>query len=150
MARYLSLTLLDGFGRTTSKRVEFQDEILLADYVLNANQFMTEFAAVSDLQIIKAQMLLDDGLTLPATDPAGSNVDVGATVSGYVEGGVGKKASFKIPGIKQDFIDAQGNVVLTAPPVEALLDEFVNGGTSQFYLSDGEEIDSWVAGKLDR
>lgn len=150
MPGYLSLTLLDGFDRVTTKRIEFQDNLLLADYILDANQFMVDLDAVTDLQILRASMVLQDGLSLPAKDPTGSNVDVGGTFVGFVEGGAGKKATFKVPGIDLALVGEQGTIDITQVAVETLLNHFVDGSTEDFYLSDGEEIDAWITGTLDK
>lgn len=151
MAGFLSITMVDGFGRTTSKRIEFQDHALLVDYVLEANNFMSDLAVVSDLQIVRADMVINDGLTLPETNPAGSNVDVGATFVGYVYGGEGDKAVFKIPGIDLSYVDSLGNIDVADEDIESLLARFVHGDDSVgFYLSDGEEIATWIGGTLDK
>jgi hypothetical protein len=150
MPGYLSLTLRDGYGRETSKRLEFQDQVLLADYVLNANAMITSLNAITDLEIVRASMVLQDGLSLPAKDPAGSNVDVGATFVGEIEGGGGKKASHKVPGIKMAKVGAQGTIDVTDVDVAGYLNHFVDGSTDDFYVSDGEEIDVWLAGSLDK
>lgn len=150
MPGYLSLTLLDGYGRTTTKRLEFQDNLLLADYVLDANAIMTDLAAITDLQIVRAAMVLTDGLSLPETDPAGSNVDVGATFTGLVTDGMGKRASAKVPGIKMALVGTSGIIDPENVDVAAYLGHFEAAGENDFYLSDGETIEEWVTGSLDK
>jgi len=150
MPGYLSLTLLDGYGRTTQRQYEFVDQVLLADYVVIANDFMTEYAQVTDLQIIRATMVLTDGLSLPSTDPSGSNVDVGATFSGYIEAGEGKKASLKLPGITMSKVDPDGSIDLTDSDIADWLANWEYDHPNTFLLSDGESIDTWIAGTLDR
>lgn len=150
MPGYLSLTLRDGFDRETVKRIEFQDKLLLENYVLNANGLMTDLAAITDLQIVRAAMVLTDGLSLPVTDPTGSNVDVGGTFVGQVEAGDGKKAAHKVPGIKMDLVGPGGVIDVADEDVAAYLTHFETDGDNDFYLSDGETIEEWLIGTLDK
>lgn len=150
MTTYLHLTLEDGFGRTTSKRLELTDQILLADYVLNAEAFMTALLAVTDLNIASAHIQTDDGLTIPTQDPTGSNVDVGATFSGWIGGVVGKKASHKVPGFKLSKVGPQGVIDLTDVDVAAYLDLMGDPPDNKVRISDGEYIETWIQGTLDK
>ena len=150
MTTYLHLTLEDGFGRTTSKRLELTDQILLADYVLNAEAFMTALLTVTDLNIAAAHIQTDDGLTIPTQDPTGSNVDVGATFSGWIGGVVGKKASHKVPGFKLAKVGAQGVIDLTDVDVAAYLDFMGDPPDNKIRISDGEYIETWIQGTLDK
>jgi hypothetical protein len=150
MATYLHMTLGDGFGRTTSKRVELTDQLLLADYVLNAEDFMTALLAVTDLDIVAAHIQTDDNLTIPTQDPAGSNVDVGATFSGWIGGAVGKKATHKVPGFKVSKVGPQGVIDLTDVDVAAYLDFMGDPPDNKVRISDGEYIETWIKGTLDK
>jgi len=150
MGTYLHLTLEDGFGRTTSKRVELTNQLLLADYVLNAEEFMTALLAVTDLNIAAAHIQTDDTLTIPTQDPAGSNVDVGATFSGWIGDAVGKKASHKVPGFKLTKVGAQGVIDLTDVDVAAYLDLMGDPPDNKVRISDGEWIETWIQGTLDK
>lgn len=150
MSGYLSVTLMDAYGRETSKRFEFQDKVLLADYVLNANGLLTDLAAVTDLEIIRASMVLTDGLSIPESGVEGSNIDVGATFSGFVEGGDGKKATLKVPGIKPAFVGPLGIIDVEDVTVAAFLEHWLEGDNDDFYLSDGETISDWIVGTLDK
>lgn len=150
MPGFLSLTLLDGFGRETSKRVEMTDQILLADYITNANLFMDALNDITDLQILRAAMVITDGLDIPAKDPAGSNVDVGATFVGFVGDGDGKKAVFKVPGITMSYVGPQGVIDVTESDIATFLDLFGDPPDNKFRLSDGEWIEEWITGTLDK
>lgn len=150
MPGYLSLTLLDGYARETTKRMEFVDQVLLADYVLISNDFMTELAACTDLQIIRASMVITDGLSLPAQDPAGSNIDVGATFAGFLHDGEGKKATWKLPGVTMSFVGAGGTIDLAQGAIETLLENWEYLHPNSLLLSDGESIDEWITGTLDK
>ena len=150
MPGYLSLTLVDGYGRETTKRLEFVDQVLLADYVLVSNDFMTELNACTDLQIIRASMNITDGLSIPAKDPAGSNVDVGATFVGYIQDGEGKKATWKLPGVDMGKVGPGGVIDVTDADIAALLNNWLYTHPNTFLLSDGESISEWITGTLDK
>jgi len=87
-------------------------------------------------------------MTLGASPPAaGANVDVGATASGFLDIGGGKKASMKIPGIAAALVSADGTVAIDGV-VAAFLANFETAGA--WRLSDGEQIESWIRATLDR
>jgi hypothetical protein len=142
----LSLTFADSFGRTTTKLFEMKNEVLHADQVLDAQGIIAELANVTDLGVIRADIIyrgVDEGFA----PTAGSNIDVGATFSGYIVDGNGKKASLKVPGIKLSLVDSDGTVPITGA-VETFLNDFEDGMV--LYLSDGEQIDTWIKGALDK
>jgi hypothetical protein len=144
------MTLIDGFDRTTTKRVELTDQVLWADLLTNAETYMTNFLAVSDLNIVKAHVQTDDGLTVPSQDPAGSNIDVGATFSGYIGDAAGKKASHKVPGFPLAKVGPQGVIDLTDADVAAYLDLMGDPPDNKVKISDGEWIETWISGSLDK
>ena len=147
---YLSVTLVDGRGRETSKRIEMVEQILWADLVTNANNVLTELDAVTDLQIIKADLVIQNELSLPVKDPADSNRDTGATFVGYVQGGGGKKATLKVPGFPMSKVGDGGFIDLTDTDVAAYLANWLESAPHLALLSDGENISSWIQGTLDR
>jgi len=149
MPDYVSVTLLDGFGRETRKLVELTPQLTLGGYVDNANAWLSAYAEIGDLQIVRANLVLE-GLDLPETDPAGSNVDIGATFTCFIGDGAGKKASLKIPGIKMSLIGAGGFVDLEDEDVAAFLDLYGDPPDNKVRLSDGEWAESWIQGTLDK
>ena len=150
MAGILAVTLQDGFARTTTKRFEMTEQILLADYVANANLLLAALDDIVDLEILKATMNIDDGLVIPSADPTGSNVDVGATFSAFVSGGDGKKASHKVPGITMSFVGPLGVIDVTDATIFAYLDLFGDPPDGKFRISDGEYVVEWIVGTLDK
>lgn len=150
MPTYLHITLEDGYGRTTHKRIEMTNQLLLADYVMNAETLLTALDTITDLSIVKAAIATDDGLTWNTKDPGTSNVDVGATFSGWVGGTPGKKASLKVPGIDLSYVGAQGVIDVTDVDIFAYLDLFGDPPDNKFKVSDGEYIETWIQGTLDR
>lgn len=147
---FFSLTLADDYGRTTRKLIELAGETLLADYVTVAAAFMTATEAVTDLAVIRCDLVIDNidpGFALTA----GANVDVGATFTGYIYGGGnGKKASLKLPGIKAAMLNGDGTVDMADAAIIAFLAYWLEATPAVCQLSDGEEISSWIRGKLDK
>jgi len=142
----LSVRLSDAYGRTTNKRFEIEEQALLADYVTAIGTFISDLEAVTDLGVEKVDLIIpQDGYA--STPTALSNVDVGATFSGLLAAGNGKKASMKVPGIQAALVDADGSVPL-AGATATFLANFETAGA--FMLSDGETIDSWLRGILDK
>jgi len=142
----LSITFADDFGRTTHRVYGMETQALLADFEIAAQAFCTAFQAVTDLQLIRADFII------PVVDPSfavtsGANVDVGATASGWISEGNGKKASMKIPGIKPALVDSDGSVPVSGA-VATFLAFFEDA--DDFNLSDGEQIEGWIRATLDR
>lgn len=145
MAIKLSVTMDDAYGRTTTRVYGMEDEALLANLQTSAAAFLAALEAVTDLGCVKANFII------PVTSPewaetAGANVDVGATFSGWITAGM-KKGSLKIPGIKPALVAADGSVA-DAGATATFLNEFESA--ADFNLSDGEQIDTWIRGALDR
>lgn len=147
MGAKLSLTLVDDYGRTTKRVIGMEDQVLLADYNTAAAALLTDLAAVSDLGVVKADLIINvEGAE--QTDPdTGANVDVGGTFSGWIALGDGKKASLKIPGVKAALVSSDGSIPITGD-IAAYLANWES--TGDFNLSDGEQIDSWIRGALDK
>jgi hypothetical protein len=150
MPGYLMVTFRDDFGRESTRRYEMTDQVLLADYVANANLFFNLLDPVTDLHIVKAAMRLTDGLLFDKAGTAGCNIDVGATFVGELGDSVGKKGILRLPGIPISLVDAQGQVDLEQADVAAWLDLFGDPLDNKFKISDGEYVETWLKGTLDR
>lgn len=145
MGTKLHLTLDDDYGRTTHRTYGMEEETTLAQMQTDAAELLAALAAVSDLGCVKASISID--VTSPEyAETGGANVDTGATFSGWVDAGM-KKASMKIPGIKPASIETDGSVLI-AGVVATFLALFEDADV--FNLSDGEQIESWIKGSLDR
>jgi hypothetical protein len=147
MPSLLSLTLLDDYGRTTKRVIEMADMATVAEYVTAAAELVAELDDVTELGLVRVD-LIRKAITTGFAVEVGANVDVGATISGYIYGGNGKKASLKVPHIKPGMVDPDGTIDLTDVDLAAYLALFENG--ADFFLSDGEQIDTWIKGTLDR
>lgn len=148
MAGKLSCRMGDAYGRTTNRVYGMETQTLLADYVTAYTAFLTALEAVTDLSLIKADLILPV-IGLDWAVVAGANLDTGATASGWLDAGTGKKASLKIPGIKPALVAADGTVAI-AGATATFLDEFIT--TGDFNLSDGEQVEvgGWIRATLDR
>lgn len=143
---YLSLTLADDYGRTTKRILQMGTQALLADYVTAAGAVVEDLEDVTDLALVRADLVID-AIVSGFSVTEGANVDVGATFSGFVEDGNGKKASTKVPGFKASLVDDDGTVPITGDTADYLAN-FEDGG--YLMLSDGEQIETWIRGSLDR
>lgn len=148
IAPYMTLIFEDTHGRTKRKNVQMQSQATLVDYQAVVTAFAAAIATVTDLACVRID------LTLPMTGTfagaAESNVDTGATFSGVLYDKQGQKASFKIPGITPTYADASGHIDVADSDIEAALELFVNATPYDLYVSDGETIDHWLQGRLDK
>jgi hypothetical protein len=126
------------------------DQILLADYVNNANALLTALQAITDLEIVRADIIMSGEATLPGADPTGSNVDVGATFSGLAGEAENKRIGVKVPGITLSYVDPDGTIDVSDPDIAAFLDLFGDPPDNKFKLSDGEYVETWDRGTLDK
>lgn len=143
---YLSVRYIDSQNRTTTRRYEMADQVLLADYVAAASGFLTILESDTDLGVERADLVIPE-VSAGFAVTAGANVDVGATFTGNLDVGGGKKASLKLPGVKAAKWGTNGNVPIDGT-IGSLLALFETDG--DFRLSDGEQIDAWVKGTLDK
>jgi hypothetical protein len=129
----LAVTLEDAFKRTTKRVIGMEDQVLLADYAAAVTAWAAAFGDVSDLGIVKTDLIIPvTGLESAAV--AASNIDRGGTFSGWLDTVAPKKASLKLPCPKLSLVAADGTIAITG----------------DFNLSDGEQIDSWIKGTLDK
>ena len=142
----VTMSLTDSYGRTARKTVEIDEQLSLADYITATQSYVNALQAVTDLGLVRADLIVE-GIVSGFAAVAGANVDTGATFSGWIQDGDGKKASHKVPGIKPALVSADGSIALTGA-VGTYLTEFENG--EDFLLSDGEQISSWIKGSLDK
>jgi hypothetical protein len=145
MANFVATVLLkDSFNRYTRKKVETETDVL-ATAQTAVSGFLTDLAAVIDLECVGVSYVLKDPTQVFA-GAASSNVDVGATFRGRVASG--EVVTLKVPGITLSFVGADGVIDVTDVSIAALLDNFEGAG--EFTLSDGESISEWLSGSLDK
>lgn len=143
-----SLTLIDSYGRTTKRVYEAVELALKADQVTALESFIDQYQAVTDLGLVRADIIYTAAGT-PFAVTAGANRDVGATFSGLKEGGNGAKVSLKLPGIKAEFVREDGSIDLEDPDIEDWIELFVEDTPHSLLLSDGDTVESWLRGTLD-
>ena len=149
MRVYISLTLVDSQSRRTRKEIEIVDQGTYADNLTLLSGFLTDLAAVSDLGVERADIVYKAAGTGYAAQSA-SNIDVGATFVGELYNKDGARATFKLPGIKSSKWSSDGSVSITDADVEDVLERFTQALPANMKLSDGDLIDHWIAGKLDK
>jgi len=144
----LSLTMQDSYGRQTRRIIEVERPATIELLVVAAGTISTALEAVTDLQLVRADWIIQ-AVDAGFAGQEGSNVDVGGTISGLLTDGNGKKASLKIAGIKTSFVQGDGSLDLADEDLAAYLALFESdGGIAS--LSDGEQIASWIKGSLDK
>lgn len=146
--QYLSLTLVDDYNREVTKRIEIKEQLTLADYTTVGNTIINALADVTDLAIVRADLVLGDWIALADTPVAGANVDVGGTFQCELAGEANRKASHKIPGIKAAFVGAQGTIDPDQATLVTYLAQYLEANDA--LLSDGESVGNWIKGTLDR
>jgi hypothetical protein len=144
--QWISMTLTDDYGRTTTKRIEIAQQLTIAAYQTVIGLILTDLEAVTDLGCVRVDLVLE-GFDSGWAVTSGANVDVGGTFSGYILDGDGKKASHKVPGIKPSLVDSDGSIDITGA-VATYLGHFEPIDDAR--LSDGERIDTWIQGSLDK
>jgi len=142
----LSVTMVDAYGRTTHRVYGLETQVDLATYATVVGAFSTALEAVTDLGVTRMDIILPV-VSVDFVATAGGNVDVGATASGLITDGLGKKAATKIPGIKPALVNSDGSV-----PIETVIATYLAQfeAAGDFTLSDGETIASWLKATLDR
>lgn len=150
MRWYLSFVFVDSRGRHTKRLIECTN--LTVDYTTAlpvVASLVTDLQQVTDLGLERVDFITKGiGAGFAAVSP--SNVDVGGTVQVLLEGDLGKKASIKIPGIKDLLVLADGHLDFTpAGDLDAWLTHWTMD-PPRFYVSDGEEVESVIDGTLDK
>ena len=142
----LTLTLIDSRGRPTKRRYEITQQADLAAYIAVCATLIGALEDITDLGLARADMIIMHP-TEGWVAGEDSNIDVGATFSGLIHEGNGAKASHKVPGFKMSLVGGDGSIALTGV-VATYLGEFLDG--EDFTLSNGDQIDSWLKGVLDK
>ena len=145
MGTELHITMDDDHGRTTQRTFGMEEVTTLAQMQTDAAALLSALAAVSDLGVVKATISFD--VTSPEyAQVADSNIDTGATFSGWIDAGQ-RKASLKIPGIKYALVGADGSVA-DSGATATFLNLFEDAAV--FNLARGNQIESWIRGSLDK
>lgn len=145
----LAVTMRDAYGRIARKRYETEDIVGVdvgAEYLTAQGFATTLLAALANLT--EADVLyynLGREVTYTDTADAGANKDEGITILGQKLDN--KLVVIKVPAPVNSVINVDGTVDITDALVTAYTNHFnVSGG---FTLSDGENINALISGRLD-
>lgn len=141
----LSVTLLDDSERTTTKKYKVFDAVDYAGALSLAALFVTDLAGITQCGVVS--YALTTVVPVGGAVTANSNLDAGATFSLFIGGVPGKKGTNKVPAPVFSIIAAGGAIDMT----DVIVTDYAANFTSGFVLvSDGETVDSFIKGKLDR
>ena len=149
MGYKFSVTLIDADMRTTTRVFQLVEDTTAADAITDIGTFIPALKAVTNCGVIKCTLMVPVDPT-PTAGAAGSNVDAGATVTGWITQ-YQKKGTVKWPDPDADARKGDGSIDLEDANVATFLELFeATGGIMQ--VSDTEVImeDGWIKGKLDR
>lgn len=143
MAIDVTFSLVDGYGRSASKRFE-GEALLLANAETDAGALLEDFLAVSDMGTTVLTYRLDAPELNAAT--AGANLDAGATIHCRLDNGKGH--ALKIPAIKAAMLNPDGTVKINDAAIVAYVANFELAGN--YRVSDGNYVTAILSGELDR
>lgn len=142
MAFTISVTYVDAYGRTTTRRYE-NTRSTISDAASDAGAMVTAYQAIGDLGVAKFEI---SQMTPQAVSPqAGSNLDTGGTVHAVLDNAKGYAAH--IPGIKAALVNSDGSLDLGDSDLLAWLALFQTGG--KFRVSEGNYFTTYRYGELD-
>jgi hypothetical protein len=145
MTNLVAVTLVDAFGRTTTKRFE-AEAATVANAQTYTDALLVALANVSDLGHVKAVFEVPLTITVPVAAVTGANVDVGATLHTVLASAKGY--GLKIPSVKLSLIESDGRIDIADEDVIAYVASFLAAG--HWNVSDGEHIVSVASGELDK
>jgi hypothetical protein len=143
MSLLISVTYVDGYGRTTTRRVGTESTTLAAA-AEDAAALIAAMADVSDLGTVKFSV--EETTASEAAAGEGSNLDVGATLTVTLSNT--KKYPFRIPGIMAEKLNADGSVKVDDADIATLLALF--GEEAHLRVSEGDFIVNVLHGTLDK
>jgi hypothetical protein len=144
MSGKLAVTLFDKHGYETVRKFEIRGADANA-IAVNAAAFLADLQAITRLGTRKAAVLIPISGEDACGDP--SYTDLGVTIRGK-SATDGETVIVKVPDLDPTMYDDDGKVILTDVSVDAFLDNFLATGVA--YVSDGESVDSWLFGTLDK
>lgn len=142
----VSIQLKDSMGRTTNRVYGLTEATTVGTAATDAAALAALVDAASELGINKVTLLWNCDVT-PTAATAGSNVDEGGTVSGWLNTYI-KKGSLKVPAPLAAARNADGTLDLAQAALAALLADFITT-TGHASISDGETVASWIKGVVD-
>lgn len=146
MSQYKAgFSLSDAYGRVTTRSFIFE----AADFA-NASTLMgtftTAYQGVTELHLFESRLVEEENIA--GAPVGGSNVDEGMTISAQLAT-PGKKASIQVPSPVAAIINVDATIDLTDALMIALEGQYTKS-TPFVTASDGETVDSFIKGTLDR
>lgn len=143
MAINTSFTLVDAYGRTTTKRYE-GTSTLMADAITRSASLLGDLLALSDIGSLKITYSQDEISSSAAA--TGANLDAGMTLHCRLDNG--KMYPLKVPVPDATVINADGSIDISNTLVTDFVANFMLAG--YFRVSEGNYVVSVVSGELDR
>jgi hypothetical protein len=140
----ITFTLLDAYGRTTTRRFG-NNRALLADALTDSAAMLALLEAVSLSAVSKYSIAQVSAVASPSPE-AGANNDAGATIHCRMENA--KLVGLKVPAIDPAIVEADGTVLVTNEDVAALVGAFATG--EHWRISEGNYIVEPVYAELDK
>jgi hypothetical protein len=144
MAFIISLTMIDAYSRTTTRRFETVSTTLSAAQA-DGVALIAALADISDAGIVKAEYAVVDA-SVAAAAVAGANVDVGATLHARLENS--KLYPLHVPMIMDAKLNGDGSVDLADADIVTYVAQFLTGG--HLRVSEGNYVTAVEYGELDK
>lgn len=145
MPKYkLGVTLKDAYNRKTTKEYGIEAADIATASTLSA-AFVSDMAVISMARVLEYRV--SDVTDYTDTVDAGANVNEGLTFSLSIGGVANKSGYTKVPAPIKTVVNSDGTVDMTATAVSGFASHFLSGFV---LVSDGEVVDSFNTGKLDR
>jgi len=140
----ITFTMLDAYGRTTSRSYDNTKETL-ADALTQSSAMLALLEGVSGSAVAKYSIASVVAVASPSPE-AGANNDAGATLHCLMDNG--KMVGIKIPAIDPDLVNTDGTVKLSEAAITDFVGQFATGAF--WRVSEGNYISSIRSGELDK
>lgn len=142
MAFTISITYVDDYGRTSTRRYE-NTRTTISDAAADAAALIAAYGAIGDLGVAKFEI---SQMTPQSVSPgSGANLDTGGTVHAVLENA--RQYAAHIPGIKAAVVNPDGSLDLGDSDLLAYLALFETAG--HFRVSEGNYFVTYRYGELD-
>lgn len=148
---YVTYLMQDDYGRRTRKRVQTEAFAGIdqgADFlsaVAAAQALQADLSAFTELDVLSFSISYEETVTDTVT--TGANVDEGGTLVVSKVGST-KRANIKVPGPVAGIRNVDGTLDVADVIVTNLIANFQAAG--DFLISDGEQVDAVLSGRLDK
>lgn len=144
MAYDITFTLLDAYGRTTTRRYG-NNRSLMADALTDSATMVGLLEAISLSAVSKYSIASVVPVASPSPE-AGANNDAGCTIHCRMDNA--KLVGLKVPAIDPAKVEADGSIDIADSDVAAFVGAFATG--AHWRVSEGNYISLAVSAELDR